>query len=169
MGNAETESYRFSQYQTMISDLYNRGVDAHSGACIYNPLPVLEEYSQTTPTSSKSFLSQDYHSPIREHENQWPPQTEEGGESYGEKLGCSIGVASHRRIPVREPHKQGKDQNENFLDRLLHYSFMPLSDQEAELVHRERFVQLPRTETPPGNDKGRKCSSRELLQQILHR
>ncbi|KAI1196982.1 hypothetical protein F5X97DRAFT_196205 [Nemania serpens] len=170
MGNAETGGDQLSEYQEIISDLYNNGVDAHSRACIYNPLPILEEDSQTTSTSPGFSLSQDYRSPIREYENQWPSQAEEGDENYGRKLGCSIGVASHKRInSAREPHRQRTDVNENFLDRLRHYSLMPLPYERAELVHRERSVQPPLTETPPGTDKGRKGSSRELLQQILYR
>ncbi|KAI1118332.1 hypothetical protein F5Y14DRAFT_447205 [Nemania sp. NC0429] len=101
--NAETESDKISEYQAIIYDLYNRGIDAHGGSCIYNPLPILVENPQTTSTTPGFSFSEDHDSPTREYENVWPSQTEEGDGYFGKKFGGSIGAASHRRIGFLAP------------------------------------------------------------------
>ncbi|KAI0438237.1 hypothetical protein F4803DRAFT_569818 [Xylaria telfairii] len=135
-----------AQHQETTTDLYNRGIDAHSGVCLYNPLPILEESPQPTPTflNCPSFAD-DSHS-----------------------LGRSIGVASHRRIKEREPCDQSQSLKENILDGLRRYSFLPLLDQTPENIRQDHLAHPSCMEFPLEGDEGRKLSSQELLQQILH-
>ncbi|KAI3330017.1 hypothetical protein F4824DRAFT_355241 [Ustulina deusta] len=153
----------------MVADLYNHGVDAHSGIFIHNPLPILEENPQSNSAPPSQVQFQYYQSHIHEYENQWPSQAGEGEEDCRKNLGRSIGVACHKRIRVRNPHDQRQDISENLLDRLRRYSFMPLSDHTPECIRRDRPAELSWTERPQEGNRGRKRSSRELLQQILDR
>ncbi|KAI1148921.1 hypothetical protein F4825DRAFT_469680 [Nemania diffusa] len=161
----DMDNGELSESETMIPNFYSHGVDAHSGVGIHNPLPILEEASQTTSTTPNRSP---FHSPIQEFGGQWSSHTGELDEDHGEKLGCPAGTTSHRRIKTREPHGRHKNMNENYLDGLHHYSFMPHSDGAPISVHGNRPIQPPWSHAPPVEDNGRKRSSRELLQRILH-
>ncbi|KAI8950399.1 hypothetical protein F4801DRAFT_590468 [Xylaria longipes] len=165
----EMESREQVQDQETITNLYNHGVDAHSGVCIHSPLPILEEVPRTTSTcpDCSPFLD-DYHSPIRENEGQWLSLAEDNNGDHRKRLGRSIGVARHRRIKAREPRDQHQNFKENLLDGLRRYSFLPLLDQTPENIRGEHPTNHSWMEIPLEGDRGRKLSSQELLQQILH-
>ncbi|TRX95582.1 hypothetical protein FHL15_003540 [Xylaria flabelliformis] len=163
-----TENHERTQHQEAIPDLYHRGVDAHSGVCLHTPLSILEEESRTTPTcpNCSPFLDA-YDLSIQGSRDQWPPQTEESDRDHRQKLGRSIGVASHRRIKARESNNQQQDLKENLLDGLRRYSFLPLLDQTTETIRHDHPAPPSWMEIPPEGDKERKLSSQQLLQQIL--
>lgn len=165
----EIENHEQAQHQETATDLYNRGVDAHSGVCLYNPLPILEENPRTTPTfpNCPPFLD-DYHSHIQENKGEWLTQVKDGNGNHQKSLGRSIGIASHTRIKEREVRGQNQDLKENLLDGLRRYSFLPLLDQSLENICHDHSAHPSCMEFPLEGDEGRKLSSQELLQQILH-
>ncbi|KAI1758210.1 hypothetical protein F4782DRAFT_544560 [Xylaria castorea] len=162
------ENHERAQHQETITDLYNRGVDAHSGVCLHIPLPILEDDPRTTSTclNCSPFLD-DYPSPIQGKRDQWLSQVEEDNGDHRQKPGRSIGVASHRRIKASEPRNQHQDLKENLLDGLRRYSFLPLLDPTPETIRRDHPAHTSLMEIPLEDDKGLKLSSQELLQQIL--
>ncbi|KAI0553998.1 hypothetical protein F4679DRAFT_392674 [Xylaria curta] len=165
----ETENHERAQHQEVIPDLYHRGVDAHSGVCLHTPLSILEEDPQTTPTcpSCSPFID-DCDRSLQKNRYQWLSQVEKGNsDDHRQKLGRSIGAASHRRIKAREPHIQQQDLKENLLDGLRRYSFLPLLELTPETIRRDYSVPPSWMEIPSKGDKGRKLSSQQLLQQIL--
>ncbi|KAI0187514.1 hypothetical protein EV127DRAFT_471782 [Xylaria flabelliformis] len=163
-----TDNYQRTQHQEAIPDLYHRGVDAHSGVCLHTPLSILEEDPRTTPTcpNCSPFLD-NYDLSIQGSRDQCPPRTEESNRDHRQKLGRSIGVASHRRIKARESNNQQQDLKENLLDGLRRYSFLPLLDQTTEIIRRDHPSPPSRMGIPPEGDKERKLSSQQLLHQIL--
>ncbi|KAI1741667.1 hypothetical protein F4680DRAFT_464346 [Xylaria scruposa] len=164
----ETENHERTQHQEAIPDLYHRGVDAHSGVCIHTPLSILEEDPRTTPTCPDcSPFIDDYDRPLQKDRYLWPSQDEEGNSDHRQKLGRSIGAASHRRIKARELHNQQQDLKENLLDGLRRYSFLPLLEQTPETIRRDHPAPPSWMEIPLGGDKERKLSGQQLLQQIL--
>ncbi|KAI1310656.1 hypothetical protein F5Y03DRAFT_403038 [Xylaria venustula] len=165
----DVENGESAERREMVIDLYNDGIDAHCGTGIYNPLPILEEDSQSnsTPPPPQTDL-EDCQLHIHEYEDQWPAVAGEGKEDYKKNLGSSIGVACHKRIRARNPHDQHQGESGNLLNGLRRYSFLPLLDDTPEHIRRARQAQHSSTESAHERHN-RKRSSRELLQQILHR
>jgi hypothetical protein len=152
------------------ADLYNRGIDAHSGGFIYNPLPVLEEDSRVTSSLPEhSPLVHEDDSSFQAYDDQWSCQADDGNDEYRRRLGRSIGSASHRRIGARAPNTSHQSVNTSLFDRLRRYSFMPLSEQPPECIRRGQPTQSTWVDVPLEEDRERKLSSRELLQEILDR
>ncbi|KAK5626316.1 hypothetical protein RRF57_002031 [Xylaria bambusicola] len=100
-----------AERREMVSDLYIRGIDAHSGDSSYKPLPILEEASQSNSTPPLQAQGQDYQSHIHVYEKQWSSQASEYEMDCRKKRGRSIGVACHKRIRVREQLDQRPDQS----------------------------------------------------------
>ncbi|KAI1422450.1 hypothetical protein F5Y12DRAFT_717347 [Xylaria sp. FL1777] len=165
----DIENDQSAERREMVADFYNDGVDAHSAVCIYSPLPILEEDSQSNSILPPHAQFEDYQSYVQEYENQWPSQAGEDEENYKKKLGRSIGVASHKRIKVRNSHGQRQDMTENLLNVLRRYSFIPLSDHTPKYIRRDQAAPSSWMKRPQEGDMGRKRSSRELLQEVLHR
>ncbi|GAW14038.1 hypothetical protein ANO14919_034300 [Xylariales sp. No.14919] len=163
------ENEASAKRRAMVADLYHHGVDAHSGVCIYDALPILEEDPQSAPAPSQQAPPHDCYAHIQDNENHWQSRDDEGYADCGKKLGSSLGAASHRRIRARNAHDQRQDTNENLVDGLRRYSFVPLSDQIPEPIRTDWPAQASLTETPLEGDKQTKRSSRDFLQQILHR
>ncbi|KAJ8131102.1 hypothetical protein O1611_g2528 [Lasiodiplodia mahajangana] len=163
----DVENNEQSEFRTMISSLYSHGIDAHSGVPVCNPLPTLEEGSQTASTSPIHSPLEVCHPRLQTQENQGPPQGDQLHEGDGEKVGRSMGAASHRRIRVREPHNPHKDTTQNLVDGLRHYRFTPTSDQEPEYILSEQPPQPSWIRAALEGDGMQKRSSRDMLQRIL--
>lgn len=152
-----------SQQKGTASDLYARGIDAHSGVDTPKHLDMLEESPSETPGPIKSFPSQVI--PL-----QWPRKLDEGPPVSSNRTGSAIGVSSHRRKSTIKPMEaRNLDSGHSLLDQLRRYSFMPLSDHTPESIREA----LPPARTPADipllEEGGRKRSSQELLQDILDR
>ncbi|KAI1174376.1 hypothetical protein F4777DRAFT_387753 [Nemania sp. FL0916] len=160
----EIESGELFGCQTMISELYSRGVDAHSGVGIYDPLPVLEERSHTNSTSLSRSPLQTHLSSTLENENHCSFKAEDEGQRMSRKLGCSMGVASHKRIGQRVQHDQHKGANENIFGGLDNYNLIPKWEQTLD-----QLAQPSWTEIAVEESRERKRSSRDLLQGILQK
>ena len=151
----------------MVADLYFHGIDAHSGVAAYNPLPILEEGSQSNSSPTPQSHLDDSRSHIYVYENQWSTQADEHEAHCRKKPGRSIGVASHKRIRAKELDNQQPDGAGNLIDGLRRYSFLPLLDHTSEYIRRDGpSIQFP-TDVAEEGDKRRKSSSQELLRQIL--
>ncbi|KAI8631276.1 hypothetical protein F5Y19DRAFT_483144 [Xylariaceae sp. FL1651] len=150
-----------AQRRTTITDLYNRGIDAHSGVFLYNPLPILEE----DPRNITPLLS---HAPLQEYKDSWSCQADESDDDRRKRVGHSTESALHRRISVGAPHDEHQDVSGNLLDRLRRYSFMPLLDQTPESIRSDRPPQQLWAEIPLEGDGGaQKRSSQAMLRKIL--
>lgn len=159
----ELESEESPQTAT---DLYHRGIDAHSGVHVNNQLPVLLENSHSSSSATGSFSLRDHSSSHQWYENQWSDQRHE------KRLGRAIGSAARRRIgsvKSSQVEHHGHTTTTNLLDRLRRYSFIPLPEQTTEHTRKDGPSQPPTVEIPPNGDGERKRSSQELLQEILNR
>ncbi|KAI0813105.1 hypothetical protein GGR55DRAFT_677427 [Xylaria sp. FL0064] len=163
----ETDNYESAERRDMVADLYHDGVDAHT--CSYDPLPILEEDPQSIPIPPPQVHFEDYQSHNHEYDNEWPSQAYEGGDDHNKRLGRSIGASCHKRIRTRNSLTQHQDITDNPSDCLRRHSFVPISEYTPEYIHSKLLAQPLWTERLQESDRGRKRSSRELLQQILDR
>ncbi|KAI0100283.1 hypothetical protein GGR51DRAFT_564307 [Nemania sp. FL0031] len=163
----DVENDELSEFQTTMPSLYSSGIDAHSGIPICKPLPILEEGSQATSTSPRHSPLQACHSSVQKRENRVSSQDDHLHEDDEERVGCSIGAASHRRIRIREPQGRRQDTNQNLFDGLRHYKFMPALDQAPEYIYTERLPHPSWMKAALAEDQAQKRSSRDLLQRIL--
>ncbi|KAI0966238.1 hypothetical protein F4678DRAFT_466818 [Xylaria arbuscula] len=163
----DVENGESAERREMVVDFYNDGIDAHCGIGLYNPLPILEEDSQSNSTPPPQTHLEDCQLHIHD-EDQWPSVAGDGEEDYKKNLGSSIGVACHQRIRFKSPHDQHQHESGTPLNGLRRYSFLPLLDHTPKHTRQTRQVRPSLTERPH-EEHSRKRSSRELLQQILHR
>ncbi|KAI1472986.1 uncharacterized protein F4812DRAFT_34746 [Daldinia caldariorum] len=150
------------QQREMVADLYACGVDAHCGVNFSRPLEMLEESPRQTPAPPADSYTPEYLP-------QWPTKLEKR-KTYGRKAGRSMGASSHRRKSSAKPPGIWTPAGTNYglLEKLRHYSFMPLLNEPPE-SSRKAFIPRPRMwdELPLREGAGRKHSSKALLQGLL--
>ncbi|KAI4861291.1 hypothetical protein F4820DRAFT_464872 [Hypoxylon rubiginosum] len=153
--------YRATMRATM-SDLYARGVDAHSGANVSKPLEMLEESPRQTPAPVEYF-------PFTVSESEWSRKLSEAPEAWDKKTGRALGAASHRRKSTFKPTEaRSSEPRHGILDTLRRYSFMPLSDQTPESIREVSPIPETQAEVSLQAEGGRKRSSKEMLQGIIN-
>ncbi|KAI1827250.1 hypothetical protein F4861DRAFT_399217 [Xylaria intraflava] len=167
----DIQNTELPQVRKIAVNLYNEGVDAHSGAYVYSTLPILEEDPQATPPlpTQSHQLFQQCNPHMQYDHDQRVPGADQGINHYGNHLGHSIGVASHQRTETRESHDESRGLRGDLLDNLRRHSFMTLSDQKSDCTRRNRSAQPSRMGIPMGRDGMRGRSSQDLLRNILDR
>lgn len=152
-----------NQHRSTMSDLYARGVDAHSGGNNPKPLEMLEESPRQTPTPIEDF-------PFAVSESEWSRKLDKTSEAWDKKAGCALGAASHRRkSTLKLAEAQGSEPVHGILDKLRRYSFMPLSDQTPESIRKVSPPPQAQAEVVLQAEGGRKSTSKEMLQGIIDR
>ncbi|KAI1777411.1 hypothetical protein F4818DRAFT_457267 [Hypoxylon cercidicola] len=151
-----------AQHRATMTDLYTRGIDAHSGVNVPKPLEILEESPRQTPTPDEYF-------PFAISESEWCKKLSEAPETR-KKTGRALGAASHRRKSTfKATDARGSEPKYGLLDKLRRYSFMPLSEQTPEGVREASPTPETQAEVPLQAEGGRKSSSKEMLQGIIDR
>ncbi|KAJ3568555.1 hypothetical protein NPX13_g6381 [Xylaria arbuscula] len=163
----DLEADTSDERREMVADFYVHGIDAHNGVPTYTPLPILEEGSQSNPSPPPQSQLHGHRSHVHVCENQWSAEADEHEEDCKRKPGRSIGVASHNRIRVRELTDRGSDGPGDLLGGLRQYSFLPLLDHKCEHILKDGQSRQSSANIPQEEDKTRKLSSQDLLQQIL--
>ncbi|KAI2633335.1 hypothetical protein GGS21DRAFT_129218 [Xylaria nigripes] len=169
----DVENQESAQYVHCENEnLYSDGVDAHSGSYIHSSLPVLEEDPQAASSlpPHRSFQQRkSFDPPRQDNEGQELLRTSESSSRYGQQRGHSVGVASRTSASVRATQSENQAPRGNLLGRLHRYNFMSLSDQMPECICRDRHAQLSWIEIPQERDRRSRCSSQDLLRNILDR
>ncbi|KAI1369933.1 hypothetical protein F5Y08DRAFT_5618 [Xylaria arbuscula] len=163
----DLEADTSDERREMVADFYVHGIDAHNGVPTYTPLPILEEGSQSNPSPPPQSQLHGHRSHVHVCENQWSAEADEHEEDCKRKPGRSIGVARHKRIRVRELTDRGSDGPGDLLGGLRQYSFLPLLDHKCEHILKDGQSRQSSANIPQAEDKTRKLSSQDLLQQIL--
>ncbi|KAI1502191.1 hypothetical protein F5X99DRAFT_427563 [Biscogniauxia marginata] len=152
------------QPRRAVSDLYNCGVDAHSGAFKLPTLPLLEESPRPSPPPAIDMSFQ-------RDENQLSYQPGDLNDTQEDRsFGSALSISSHRgKSSIFASEDTERDPDESLLDKLRRYSFMPLLDQTPESIRRATPPMQLWIEPPLALDWERKPSGKEMLRDILRR
>ncbi|KAI0391771.1 hypothetical protein F5Y17DRAFT_439280 [Xylariaceae sp. FL0594] len=157
-----------------VADLYCHGVDAHVGTPASGQQPDPKESAQlaySTPTSeTRSSSSLSSRLPFSGYESRWPCNSNLEM-PHKDRLGRSIGSASHKRISFRSAEAEEKERDRNtVINRLRRYSLAPSSGQASKSVYKAGDASAATVPVPQGGRKDEnedRRPNRGLLQNIL--
>ncbi|KAI1323907.1 hypothetical protein F5Y16DRAFT_424555 [Xylariaceae sp. FL0255] len=152
------------------ADLYYHGIDAHISATSRDKTPSPDEVTSSELPTCPFVEEENSLAHFPDCGDTRPCNTNACDNSHVNKLGRSIGSASHRRI-ISKPidHERHSDPDNTILKKLRRYSFLPLTDLTPESVRQDAASARLSMEPPIERGLELRRMSKGILQEILTR